>query len=132
MRANGWVDLSLRDWARRVKLDGATLWFALRDPRTPWWTRWLIAFVVGYAFSPIDLIPDFIPVLGYLDDVVLLPGLIYLAIRLLPLQVKQECREQAQTWLDTGAAKPKLYWSIVVITVMWLLMALALYYATSI
>ena len=66
----------LTTWARRLKRDGVTLWFALRDPRTPWHAKALGAFVVAYALSPIDLIPDFIPVLGYLDDVLLLPALI--------------------------------------------------------
>ena len=61
-----------------------TLWFACRHPATPWAPKILCLFVVGYALSPIDLIPDFIPVLGYLDDVLLLPGLIWLAVRLLP------------------------------------------------
>ena len=88
--------------------------------------------VVGYALSPIDLIPDFIPVLGYLDDVLLLPGLIYLAMRLLPTDIKQDCREQAQAWLESGTAKPKLHWGIVVIVTIWLFMALVLYHASSI
>ena len=72
-----------RTWAVRIKRDGLTLWFALRDPRTPWLARALAWLVVAYALSPIDLIPDFIPVLGYLDDL-LLPGLIWLTLRLLP------------------------------------------------
>ena len=71
----------LRQAAKTLKRDGLTLWFALRDPRTPWWVKALIAFVVGYALSPIDLIPDFIPVLGLVDDLILLPGLIWLALR---------------------------------------------------
>ncbi len=69
----GWSD-RLRTWARAVKRDGVALWFALRDARTPWGARALAAFVVAYALSPIDLVPDFIPVLGYLDDVILLPA----------------------------------------------------------
>lgn len=85
----------LKTWARRIKRDGLTLWFAGKHPRTPWHAKALGMFVVAYALSPIDLIPDFIPVLGYLDDVLLLPGLIWLTIKLLPPDVLQECRSQA-------------------------------------
>lgn len=67
---------STKAWARRIKRDGVTLWFAKSHPRTPWLAKALGVFVVAYALSPIDLIPDFIPVLGYLDDVLLLPILI--------------------------------------------------------
>jgi uncharacterized membrane protein YkvA (DUF1232 family) len=71
------VTETLRAWARRVKRDGVTLWFALGHPATPWPVKAIAAFVVAYALSPIDLIPDFVPVLGYVDDVLLLPGLIW-------------------------------------------------------
>ncbi|MEO6663932.1 MAG: YkvA family protein, partial [Rubrivivax sp.] len=81
------ISASIRAWARRLKRDGLTLWFAARHADTPWYAKALAMFVVGYALSPIDLIPDFIPVLGYLDDVLLLPALIWLTIRLLPLPV---------------------------------------------
>lgn len=74
----------IKTCARRIKRDPVTLWFAYRDPRTPWAVKALCIFVVGYALSPMDLIPDFIPVLGYLDDAILLPGLIWGAVRLLP------------------------------------------------
>ena len=80
----------LRTWAKKVKRDGVTLWFAGRHPQTPWFAKALGAFVVAYALSPIDLIPDFIPVLGYLDDAILLPALIWLAIRLIPAPVDDE------------------------------------------
>jgi Protein of unknown function (DUF1232) len=78
--------------------------------------------------SPIDLIPDFIPVLGYVDDVLLLPVLIWLAIRLLPLQIRNDCQIQAQSWLDSGAAKPRLVWGAVLIVSVWLLALLVLAY----
>jgi len=96
----------LRSWARRIKRDGVTLWFAAKHTQTPLTAKLLGAFVVAYALSPIDLIPDFIPVLGYVDDVLLLPGLIWLAIRLLPPQVLAQCREQADAHMAAGAAKP--------------------------
>ena len=82
----------LRTWAKRIKRNGVTLWFAGQHPSTPWHAKALGVLVVAYALSPIDLIPDLIPVLGYLDDVLLLPALIWLAIRLLPSTVLTECR----------------------------------------
>src|SRR3546814_16019789 len=87
------INGNLKSWAKRIKRDGLTLWFAGKNPRTPWYAKALAVFVVAYALSPIDLIPDFIPVLGYVDDVLLLPALIWLAIRLLPSEVLSECRE---------------------------------------
>ena len=68
---------TLKAWAKRITRDGVTLWFASKNPATPWYAKALGIFVVAYALSPIDLIPDFIPVLGYVDDVLLLPGLIW-------------------------------------------------------
>ena len=81
---------NLKTWARRLKRDGVTLWFAGKNPRTPWYAKALGVFVVAYALSPVDLIPDFIPVLGYVDDVLLLPGLIWLIARpILKLRTQQ-------------------------------------------
>ncbi len=77
----------LRDWARAIKRDIVAIWLAGRDPRVPWPVKLLALLVAGYALSPIDLIPDFIPILGYLDDVLLLPLGILLVVRLLPLGI---------------------------------------------
>ncbi|KNY09702.1 membrane protein [Achromobacter piechaudii] len=110
----------LNAWARRIKRDGLTLWFAGKHPRTPWHAKAVGIFVVAYALSPIDLIPDFIPVLGYLDDVLLLPGLIYLAIRLLPPDVLAQCRTQADAWMSEAHAKPRSRAGAVVIVALWL------------
>jgi len=96
----------LRGWAKKVKRDGVTLWFASRHPKVPWPAKALGIFVVAYALSPIDLIPDFVPVLGYVDDVILLPGLIWLAIKLIPAPVLGECRDQADEWMTTQGKKP--------------------------
>jgi uncharacterized membrane protein YkvA (DUF1232 family) len=110
----------LRAWAHTLKRDGLTLWFALRHPGTPRWVKWLAVFVVAYALSPIDLIPDFVPLLGYLDDVLLLPGLIWLALRGLPASVREACRAQAQAWLDSGAARPRSWWGAAGVVTLWL------------
>jgi uncharacterized membrane protein YkvA (DUF1232 family) len=110
----------LRSWATRVKRDGVTLWFACRHPRAPWHAKALGVFVVAYALSPIDLIPDFIPVLGYLDDLLLLPGLIWLAIRLLPADVLAECRMQADQWIATTGARPTSRVGACLIVAIWL------------
>ncbi|WP_077035972.1 YkvA family protein [Pelomonas sp. KK5] len=107
-------------WARRLKRDGVALWFAARDRRTPWAVRALCAIVVGYALSPIDLIPDFIPVLGFVDDALLLPALIWLAIRLMPPALMAECRERAEAWLQAGGAKPKSRAGAAAIVALWL------------
>lgn len=110
---------SIRDWARRIKRDAVTLWFACRDRRTPWAVKGLCVFVVAYALSPIDLIPDFVPILGYVDDVLLLPGLIWLAVRLLPPQVLEDGRACADAWLVTQGKKPTSRLGAVLIVLIW-------------
>lgn len=110
----------LKSWAKRIKRDGVTLWFAGKHPATPWYAKALGVFVVAYALSPIDLIPDFIPVLGYVDDVLLLPGLIWLAIRLLPPEVAAECRSQADDWMKTQGSKPSSRVGAFLIVLIWL------------
>ncbi len=109
----------LQQTARALKRDGLTLWYALRHPGTPWWVKALIAFVVGYALSPIDLIPDFIPVLGMLDELLLLPVLIWLALRLLPAEVKQAARAQCEAHLAQKQPKVRLRWGAAVIVALW-------------
>jgi uncharacterized membrane protein YkvA (DUF1232 family) len=85
----------LKDWARLIKRDVHALYLASRDPRVPWYAKALAVVVVGYALSPIDLIPDFIPVLGCLDDLILLPLGIVIVIRLIPPALMAEHRELA-------------------------------------
>lgn len=120
---------TLKVWARRVKRDGITLWFAGRHPDTPWYAKALAAFVVAYALSPVDLIPDVIPVLGYLDDVLLLPGLIWLAVRLLPADVLMVCRRQADDWMATQGRKPLALAGIALVIMVWLCVGAAAYVA---
>jgi uncharacterized membrane protein YkvA (DUF1232 family) len=85
----------LEDWARVIKRDVHALYLASRDPRVPWYAKALAVAVAGYALSPIDLIPDFIPVLGYLDDAIILPLGIVLVVRLIPPEIMAEHRELA-------------------------------------
>jgi uncharacterized membrane protein YkvA (DUF1232 family) len=85
----------LKERARELKRDAYAIYIAARDPRTPWYVRAVIFFVVAHTLSPIDLIPDFIPVLGYLDDLIITPGGIWLAVRLIPAEVLEEARATA-------------------------------------
>jgi uncharacterized membrane protein YkvA (DUF1232 family) len=110
-----------KSWARRLKLETYALYLAYKDPRTPWYARLFAACVVGYAFSPIDLIPDVIPVLGYLDDLVLVPLGVSIALKMIPPPVLAECREEARTVLEQG--KPTNRAAAVVIVGIWLLLA---------
>ena len=110
----------VREWARRLKKDIVALWFCTRHPRTPFIAKALAAAVVAYAFSPIDLIPDFIPVLGYLDELILLPAGIWLVLKLIPQDVLAECREQAARWLEAKKAGPRSYLGAALIVVLWL------------
>jgi uncharacterized membrane protein YkvA (DUF1232 family) len=89
--------ISWKTQARRLRNELQALYLAARDPRTPWYAKVLAVFIIGYALSPIDLIPDFIPVIGYLDDLVIVPAGITLLIRLIPTGVLQECREKVQS-----------------------------------
>ena len=116
---------NLKTWAKGLQRDGVTLWFAGKNPRTPWYAKALGGFVVAYALSPIDLIPDFIPVLGYVDDVLLLPGLIWLTIRLLPPEVLEECRGQADEWMRTTSLKPSSRAGALLIVAVWVVMGVA-------
>ena len=87
----------LRSRTRALKQEALAVYLAAKDQRTPWHVKALIFFVVAHTFSPIDLIPDFIPILGYLDDLIITPGGLWLAVRLIPAEVLAEAREQAAT-----------------------------------
>lgn len=106
----------LKQRARDLKTEAFALYLAARDPRTPWYAKLLVAGIVAYALSPIDLIPDFIPVLGYLDDLILLPLGITLAIRLIPQHVLAECRTRAR---KTGDGRPVSRVAGAVIVIIW-------------
>lgn len=87
----------LKQRARALKNEAFAVYLATKDPRTPWYAKALIFFVVAHTFSPIDLIPDFIPVLGYLDDLIITPGGLWLAVRMIPPEVLAEARVAAAT-----------------------------------
>ena len=115
---------AIRQWARRIKQDAVMLWFAYKDPRTPWLPKIISMLAVAYALSPIDLIPDFVPVLGFLDDAVLLPAMIWLAVRLLPAEVVAACRELAIDWMQVNQRKPVNHWGIALVLMVWALVVL--------
>lgn len=109
--------------AGRLRTETWALYLAYRDPRTPWWARLFAAAVVAYAFSPIDLIPDVIPILGYLDDLVLIPLGVTLALRMIPPPVMADSRARAQEIMRRG--RPVSRAAAVVIVLIWLLLAAA-------
>lgn len=104
----------LKQWARHLKKQIMILYFAVRDPRMPWHAKLVAAMVAAYALSPIDLIPDFIPILGYLDDVILLPLGIWLALKLIPGEVRSEAAIKAE-----NAKRPVSKVGATVIIVLW-------------
>jgi uncharacterized membrane protein YkvA (DUF1232 family) len=105
----------LKDWARSLKRDVHAIYLAARDPRTPWYAKALAVCVAGYALSPIDLIPDFVPVLGYLDDLVIVPLGIWAVVKLIPAEVMAENRAAAAL----AAQKPVSGTAAVVIALIW-------------
>lgn len=110
----------LCSWAKSLKRQTMMLWFCYQHSQTPWLPKWIAIFVVAYALSPIDLIPDFIPILGYLDDVIVLPLGILLAIRLMPPLVLEECQLKASEWEKNGAKRPVNKFAAVLIVMVWL------------
>jgi uncharacterized membrane protein YkvA (DUF1232 family) len=111
----GWAQW--KQWARALKRETAALALAVRRPDVPWYAKLLAGLVVAYALSPIDLIPDFIPVLGYLDDLLLLPLGILLVRRLIPPAVLEQCRAQA---LREEGERPGSWVAAAVIVLLWL------------
>jgi uncharacterized membrane protein YkvA (DUF1232 family) len=110
----------LRDWAREVKRDVHALYLAARDPRVPWYAKAVALAVAAYALSPIDLIPDFIPVLGYLDDVIIVPLGILLVVQLIPADILAEHRAVA----SEAGKRPESRTAAVVIVAIWIGLAL--------
>ena len=115
----------LKRWAGELKAQLLTLWFCRSHPDTPLLAKISAALVVAYAFSPIDLIPDFIPVIGYLDDLIIVPAGIYLALRLIPDDVIAASRTKADLWIAGEKEKPTSYIAAAVIILIWLALAFA-------
>ena len=111
----------LKQWARRLKTELYALYLAYRDPRVPWYARLMAACVVGYAFSPIDLIPDPIPILGYLDDLIIVPIGVWLTLKMIPVEIITECRKKARAEVQKG--KPTNWVAAGVIISIWILLA---------
>ena len=109
-------------WAGRLKSETYALYLAYRDPRVPPYAKLFAALVVGYAFSPIDLIPDSIPVLGYLDDLILVPLGVALAVRMIPEEVLSESRQKAREMIKRGE-RPMSRGAAAIIVVLWLALA---------
>lgn len=107
--------------AKALKTEVFALYFAYRDPRTPWYGKVFAALVVAYAFSPIDLIPDPIPVLGYLDDLILIPLGVVIALRMIPSDVMSDSREKAEQELQDG--KPVSWVGAVIVGLIWIALA---------
>jgi uncharacterized membrane protein YkvA (DUF1232 family) len=114
----------LKDWARAIKKDVMALYIAARDPRVPWHVKAAAAAIAAYALSPIDLIPDFIPVLGYLDEVILLPIAIALVIRMIPdplmAEFRGEARRRSERPVSRAAAAFITLWALAAAFLLWL------------
>lgn len=104
----------LKTWAKAIKRDIAALWLAARDPRVPWHVKAVSGLVAAYALSPIDLIPDFIPILGYLDDLLIVPAGIALAVKLIPSDLMAELRARARR-----SAQPPSLWGAAFVVAAW-------------
>jgi len=112
----------IKTWARNLKRDAHAIYLASRDPRVPWYAKVLAIAVAAYALSPIDLIPDFIPIVGYLDDLVVVPLGIWLVVSLIPDEVMVECRTKA----DAAGVRPVSRAGMIAIIVVWILAAMTL------
>lgn len=119
---------SIKEWAKGLKKQIIMLWFASRHPQMPWLPKIIAVVAVAYAFSPIDLIPDFIPILGFIDDAIILPMLIWLAVSFTPQQVIFDAEQQAEEWLDEHEKRPKNYLVAVLIILIWLTLAVMAYF----
>jgi uncharacterized membrane protein YkvA (DUF1232 family) len=110
---------SWKSKAKQLKNEIHALYLASKDPRNPWYAKVLAVLIIGYALSPIDLIPDFIPVLGYLDDLIIVPAGIALLLKMIPKEVMEECREKARS--QSEQKNPKNWIAGLVIVLIWLL-----------
>lgn len=110
--------MKLQERAKKLKTDIPAVFLALKDKKTPWYAKLFAALTVAYALSPIDLVPDFIPVPGYLDDLIILPLLVALTVKFIPKDIFEEYRKQAQDLWQNG--KPKKWYYAIPIVLVWL------------
>ena len=111
--------MKLQERTKKLKTDIPAVFLALKDKKTPWYAKLFAALTVAYALSPIDLVPDFIPVLGYLDDLIILPLLVTLTVKFIPADIFEEYRKQSQSMWQDG--KPKKWCYAIPIVLVWLL-----------
>src|SRR3954469_24441117 len=116
----------IKAWAKNVKRQIFILYLAYKDPRVSWYAKLFAAGVVAYAFSPIDLIPDFIPILGYLDDVIIIPLGIMFALKMIPKSVISDCEVKAEVMMKNGKPKNWIVGSLIVliwsVIILWLIL----------
>jgi len=115
----------IKSRARALKNEAFAVYIAAKDPRTPWYAKALVFFVVAHTFSPIDLIPDFIPILGYLDDLIITPGGLWLAVRLIPAEVLADAREKVTS---QGVGRSVGHVGAVIIVLMWIVILIGIVY----
>ncbi len=111
--------MNLIERAKQLKKDIPAIFLTLKKKETPWYAKVLAILTIGYALSPIDFIPDFIPVLGYLDDVIILPLLITVTIKLVPKEIIEQCRTESEQLWKVG--KPKKWYFAIPIVLVWLI-----------
>jgi len=122
----------IKRWIADARRDVVVLYLAARDPRVPWHAKGLALATVAYAFSPIDLIPDFIPVLGLLDDLIILPLAIWLAVKLIPAEVMEDLRAQAERRIaDKSRSRPRNWAGAIIVIGLWLALAVAIWFALT-
>ena len=109
-----------KTWGAATKREALGVWFAARVPGTPWYAKLLAVLIVAYALSPVDLMPDFVPIIGYLDEIILLPGAIWLVLKLMPQQVLLVARAKAQAWIDANRPRPRNWIAAAIIVLLWL------------
>lgn len=115
------LEMDIRSWktkSKQLRSEVYALYLASKHPRTPWYARAFAVLIIGYALSPIDLIPDFIPVVGYLDDLIIVPAGIALLIKMIPEEVLEECREKAR--FQSVSKKRRNWIAATVIVLIWL------------
>ncbi|MEL7605355.1 MAG: YkvA family protein [Sedimentibacter saalensis] len=115
--------MNLKERAKQLKKDIPAVFLALKKKDTPWYAKVLAALTIGYAFSPIDLIPDFIPVLGYLDDVIILPLMIAATVKMVPTEIFEQCRIESEQHWEEGNHK-KWYYALPILLIWGMIIAL--------